>query len=537
MSVNRQGSDVASTWISTKDYERRWFTLTVLCLSLVVVVVGNTSLNVALPTLARDLGATTSAQQWMVDVYSLVFAGLLFTAGTLGDRYGRKGALQFGLSVFLIGSVLAEVVGTATGIIVGRAVMGMGAAFVMPATLSVLTNVFPPHERGKAIAVWAGIAGAGGAVGPVASGFLLEHFAWGSVFLINVPIIAIALIAGWFLVPTSRDPEPGALDPVGGLLSIAGLSTLVYAIIEAPHHGWASRQSVVTFALALLIVAGFVAWELRCRAPMLDLRYFLDRRFSVSAAGMTFLYFGAYGGFFLMTMYFQLVLGYGALKAGLCQLPFAIVIMAVSPRGPKLAARFGVNRLVGFGLLLVATSSALYMLLGRGTSYWVIVIPIVFQAAGQSLAFPSMTAGIMSAVPLGKAGVGSAMNDTTRELGAALGVAVLGSVAVSRFDSRLTGVLVELPANLRGPARESLANALDAIRRTGTNVGPLVARTQDAFVSGVRVAMVVGGAVLLVGGVFAYRRLPSSLMGSAVATPSSEPPRALAGEPELAGTD
>ena len=235
-------------------YRRRWWTLAVLCTSLVIVIVGNTSLNVALPTLARELDASSTQLQWMVDAYALVFAGFLFTAGALGDRYGRKGALQIGLLIFLGGCLLAAFLETAEGVILGRAVMGLGAAFVMPSTLSVLANVFPPQERTKAIAIWAGISGAGAALGPIASGFLLEHFSWGAVFFVNVPIILVALVAGWFLVPRSSDPEHARLDPVGALLSIAGLSALVYSIIEAPHHGWASLTTFAWFTAALVLI-------------------------------------------------------------------------------------------------------------------------------------------------------------------------------------------------------------------------------------------------------------------------------------------
>src|SRR4051794_24860595 len=281
------GSDVAAHDIDPAVYARRWKILAVLCTSLVVVIVGNTALNVALPTLARELNASTSEQQWMVDAYGLVFAGLLLTAGTIGDRFGRKGALQFGLSVFLAGSLFSAFMNSASAIVAGRAVMGFGAAFVMPATLSILTNVFPRHERGKAIAIWAGISGGGAAVGPVASGFLLEHFSWGSVFLVNVPIIAVALVAGYILLPKSKDPDPGRLDPMGALLSIAGLGALVYAIIEAPRRGWASDRSLVWFAAAVVLIAAFLIWELRASEPMLNLRYFLDPRFGVASGVIT----------------------------------------------------------------------------------------------------------------------------------------------------------------------------------------------------------------------------------------------------------
>ncbi|MCB0964304.1 MAG: MFS transporter, partial [Acidimicrobiales bacterium] len=298
-------------------YRRRWATLAVLCTSLMIVIIGNTSLNVAIPTLARELDASTSQLQWMVDAYSLVFAGLLFTAGTLGDRFGRKGALQAGLVVFLGGTILASTADAAGTVIAGRAVMGVAAAFVMPSTLSILANVFPVAERPKAIAIWAGIAGGGAAIGPVASGFLLEHFFWGSVFLVNVPMIALALGAGAVLVPTSKDPDQVPLDLPGAGLSIVGLGSLVYGIIEGPSHGWTSPETLATFAVSALALVLFVARERRTDHPMIDLHLFRDRRFSVASGGMTLTFFAMFGTFFLVAQYFQLVLGYSPLKSGL----------------------------------------------------------------------------------------------------------------------------------------------------------------------------------------------------------------------------
>jgi EmrB/QacA subfamily drug resistance transporter len=522
MASHAPGADAATVQIPQHVYDRRWWTLAILCLSLMVVIVGNTALNVALPTLARELNASTSAQQWMVDAYGLVFAGFLFTAGTLGDRYGRKGALQFGLLTFLTGSLLAAFLGTSSGVIIGRTIMGFGAAFVMPATLSVLTNVFPPAERGRAIGIWAGIAGGGAAIGPVASGFLLEHFSWGSVFLVNVPIIAVALIAGYFLVPTSRDPDPGALDPLGALLSIAGLGTLVYAIIEAPHHGWASSESLLLFGLAILLLGAFLLWELRNSAPMLDLRYFLDRRFSVAAGTITLVYFAMFGTFFLLTQYFQLVLGYGTLETGVKQLPFALIMMVTAPQGMKVSARYGTHRVVAFGLVGVAIGMAFLSQTTTDTSYWYLLIPIAFLSSGMALTFPSMTASIMSAVPLTKAGVGSAMNDTTRELGGALGVAVLGSLVASRYDAHISSTVSSLPADVKARANESLAGALEVSGRLGGNAGGRVAQVaREAYVSGFHLATTIAGIVLLVASFIVYRLLPRPEQAT-VATPEAE---------------
>jgi MFS transporter, DHA2 family, multidrug resistance protein len=510
MTTSEIGTESAPTGIDPLVFERRWKILVVLCTSLMVVIVGNTALNVALPTLARDLGASTSALQWMVDGYGLVFAGLLLTAGTIGDRFGRKGALQFGLLVFLAGSLFAAFMNSAGGVIAGRAVTGFGAAFVMPATLSILTNVFPPHERGKAIAIWAGISGGGAAVGPVASGFLLTHFSWGSVFLVNVPIIVGALIGGYVLLPKSRDPEPGALDPVGAMLSIGALGALVYAIIEAPHRGWASGTSLAWFAIAAVLISAFLMWELRSSAPMLNLRYFLDPRFGVAAGVITLVFFAMFGFFFLLTQYFQLVLGYGTFEAGVKQLPFAAVMMTIAPNSPKLAAKFGVNRLVAFGLICVAGAMLLFTISRIDTSYWALLPVMMTMAGGMALVIPSMTGSIMSAVPLGKAGVGSAMNDTTRELGGALGVAVLGSLVASRYDSKLTPALALLPDGLQAKANESLAGALQAAGSlTGDTAGEVNRIAREAYVSGMHLAAIVAASVVIVASVFVYRKLPS----------------------------
>lgn len=506
---NTSGSDTAVVDIDPAVFERRWKILAVLCTSLMVVIVGNTALNVALPTLARELGASISAQQWMVDAYGLVFAGLLLTAGTIGDRSGRKGALQFGLTIFLAGSLFAAFMDSAGGIIAGRAVMGFGAAFVMPATLSILANVFPPHERGRAIAIWAGISGGGAAIGPVASGFLLEHFAWGSVFLVNVPIIAVALVAGYVLLPKSKDPHPEKLDPIGALLSIAGLGALVYAIIEAPHWGWTSSTSIAWFAAALVLIAAFLVWESRIAAPMLNLRYFTDPRFGVAAGVITLVFFAMFGFFFLLTQYFQLVLGFSAFEAGVRQLPFAAVMMTLAPQSPKFAARYGANRVVAIGLCGVSAAMFLFTIAQVDTSYWAILPVVMMMAGGMALVIPSMTGSIMAAVPMGKAGVGSAMNDTTRELGGALGVAALGSIVASRYGDRLAPALGLLPGGpTQAQAEQSLAGALLAAPQS-TDPEAVILIARESFVSGMHLAAVIAGFVALLAAAIVYRKLPA----------------------------
>jgi EmrB/QacA subfamily drug resistance transporter len=488
--------------------DRRWRILAVLCTSLMIVIIGNTALNVAIPTLARELHASTTDLQWMVDAYALVFAGLLFTAGTLGDRFGRKGALQFGLGLFLLGTITAAMADSSTMVIVARAVMGMGAAFVMPSTLSILTNVFPAHERAKAIAVWAGIAGGGAALGPVASGFLLEHFFWGSVFLVNVPVILVALVAGHRLVPTSRDPQQPPLDVPGALLSIVGLSALVYGIIEGPHNGWASAITLGTFAFAGVVLALFAWRELRTPYPMLDLRYFRDRRFSVASGGMTLIFFAMFGTFFLVAQYFQLVLGYSPLASGLFQLPMAFVMMLLSPQVPRIVGRFGVARTVPVGLGSVAVGLALFSRMGVDTTIWWLYGPILFLATGMALAMTPLTTLIMAAVPVRKAGVGSAMNDTTRELGGALGVAILGSLVTSTYTASIGDAVAGLPGAQQSVAESGLTGAFSVATDLGSGGAALVEAAKQAFVDGLGVAAVTGAAVVALAAVAAWRLLP-----------------------------
>jgi EmrB/QacA subfamily drug resistance transporter len=508
--VHGSGAAAAVVGIPEDVFRRRWAILAVLCTSLMIIIIGNTALNVAIPTLSRDLDATTSQLQWMVDAYSLVFAGLLLTGGAIGDRYGRKGALQLGLLVFLGGSLFAAFTNSAMAVIAGRTVMGIGAAFVMPATLSIITNVFPPHERTKAIAVWAGIAGAGAAIGPIASGFLLQHFWWGSVFLVNVPVIVIALVAGRVLLPTSRDPEQGKLDPIGAGLSIVGLGTLVYAIIEAPAHGWASAESGLAFGFAAVLLALFFWWELRTPEPMLNLRYFLDRRFSVASGGMTLVFFSMFGVFFLLTQYFQLVLGYGALEAGLKQGPIAVVMIILAPQTPRFSGRIGSNRVVAAGLVLVAAGMVLLAQMSIDTPYSVLLIPMLVLASGMALTMSPLTASIMSAVPLGKAGVGSAMNDTTRELGGALGVAVLGSLVASKYTSSISSAIGGLSTEQHHLADSSLSGALQVAASLPGDAGAALNHAaRQAYLDGMSLAVVVGAIVCLVAAVVVYRLLPA----------------------------
>jgi len=438
---------------------QRWWALAVLCLSLILITLDNTVLNVALPTLVRDLHASTSQLQWIVDSYQLVFAGLLFSAGSLADRFGRKGMLQLGLVVFGAGTALSAVAGSADVLIATRAFMGIGGAMIMPSTLSILGTVFPDSaERSKAIAFWAAMAAVGIALGPVLGGLLLAHFGWGSIFTVNIPVVVVALVAGRVLLPTSRDPQPGRMDPMGALLSLLTLVALILGVIEGPDRGWTSGLVLGAFAVGVLALAAFLAWEQRSDHPMLDLALFRDRRFSMGALTLTLLYFGALGTYFLYTQHLQFVLGYSALRAGVYSVPFAVVLIAFSLQTPRAVARFGTGRVASVGLLVLAASVGVRATAGAHTGFGLLLVSLMLAGAGVGCAIAPSTTAIMSSLPPNQAGVGSAINDAARQVGAAVGVAVLGSVWASSYHRSLSraGVRARVPAAALTASRSSV---------------------------------------------------------------------------------
>jgi EmrB/QacA subfamily drug resistance transporter len=500
-------SNAALAALDARDYERRWWTLAVLCLSLVMIVVANASLNVALPTLVRDLDAGSSSLQWIVDAYSLVFAGLLLTAGSLGDRYGRRLALNGGLVLFGVASGFAAFANSATALIVARAAMGVGAAFVMPATLSVLAHVFPPDERPKAIAIWAAFAGVGAALGGVTSGWLLQRFWWGSIFLTNAFVVAVALIAGFFLVPSANERRRAPLDPLGALLSIVGLGTLIYGIIEAPNRGWLSMPTALTFVLTVVILGAFAGWELRATDPMLDLRFFRNPRFTAGATTITLIFFVMFGTFFVITQYLQSVLGYTPLEAGVRVLPWAAVYMVSTTRSAGLVVRFGQRSVVSTGLGIVAVGLAVLSRSTVHTNYGFVALGLIIVAAGMGLITAPSTGAIMQSLPLPKAGVGSAVNDTTREVGGALGVAVFGSIVTSRFHASIAEKVVGLPAG----AGHSLGAALQTAAALPGERGAVVASAaRDAYAQAFDTTLVIGAVVaLLASGLIAWLLRPN----------------------------
>jgi EmrB/QacA subfamily drug resistance transporter len=502
----------------SRSFRLRWWILAVLCLSLLVIVVDNSILNVALPHLQKDLDATFSQLQWMVDSYTLVFACLLLTAGSLGDRFGRKGALQLGMVVFGLGSVLSATATSPAYLITTRALMGVGGAFIMPSTLSLITNVFPPEERGRAISYWAAIAGVGVALGPVSGGALLEHFYWGSIFLVNIPIVATALIAGAFLLPKSRDPEKPKLDLIGASLSIVGLLALVYAIIQGPTEGWTDPKIVGSFAFAAIVLGAFAWWELHSTHPMLRLQVFENPRFSAASLGITLIFFAMFGTLFLLTQYLQSIEGFSALEAGLALLPWAGIMLVVAPLSARLAERFGTKLVVGTGLSFATVALLLFSTLpATNISYVTDVLPrMIIIAIGMGLVMAPATESIMGSLPRAKAGVGSAMNDTTRQVGGTLGVAVVGSVMLSTYGARAGDALraAKLPvsSDLISQARQSLATALGIATDKHVPAGlqtKLVTEINQAFVSGMHHGVLFAAAATLVGAIIVFRWLPA----------------------------
>ncbi|MBU6329674.1 MAG: DHA2 family efflux MFS transporter permease subunit [Acidobacteria bacterium] len=494
-------------------HRRRWLILVVLAASVFLVVVDNTIVNVALPRLSRDLGASTTQLQWIVDAYSLVFAGLLLAGGAIGDRLGRKGALQIGLVIFAAMSTLGAFAADSGQLIAARAAMGVGAALVFPATLAILTNVFTdPVERAKAIGVWSAVSGAAVAFGPITGGFLLEHFWWGSVLLVNLPIVVVALIAGAILIPTSRDPEVGRFDLPGIALSIAGISLLVFTVIEGPHWGWTTLRTLGGFAVSIALIGAFIGVELRRSHPMLDVRVFRNARFSAAAGSVAVAFFTLFGFIFLATQYFQFVRGYSTLSAGVHTLPFAIFAGITAPFAARLAMRFGPRRVISVGLLSMAIGLTIASTFTSTTSYFGVVMwSMALMATGLSLVTSPATEAIMSSLPREKAGAGAAVNDVTRELGGTLGVAVVGSVFASTYAPRIGSFLGQfpVPADAVAAARESVAAALVVATRAPQEVQASIgAAASSAFMDGMSIGCLVAAGVALMGAVAAFMFLP-----------------------------
>ncbi|MEU8341636.1 MFS transporter [Spirillospora sp. NPDC048832] len=498
---------------------RRWYILGVLTMSLLVVVLDNTILNVALKTIAdpeKGLGATQSQLEWSINSYTLVFAGLLFTFGVVGDRIGRKRVLIGGMAVFALASLLSAYAQSPDQLIYARALMGLGGAAVMPQTLSIITNVFEPHERARAIGIWAGAVGLGVAIGPLTGGLLLAHFWWGSVFLINVPVIAAGVALMAFLVPESRNPEPGRLDPLGVLLSVIGLVVLSYGIIEGGEKGdWLALPVLGPILAGAAVIALFVAHEARTASPAFDVRLFRDPRMSAAVASIALCFFAATGVFFFANFYMQSVRGLTPLESGLMVLPFAIAQLAFAPRSAAMVHRFGAKAVCTTGLLLVAAALASYQFIGTGTPMWILGAIFFVQGAGMANVMPPATESVMSALPREKAGAGSAINNTARQVAVAMGVAVLGSVVASVYRRDLDGDLAALPPGAREAAGESIEGAHAVAARMGDAGRQLAGHADAAFVNAMHTASVVAAVIALLGALVVAKWMPGRPAASA----------------------
>jgi EmrB/QacA subfamily drug resistance transporter len=480
--------------------------LPVLCVALAMVVAGLAGLNNALPALARDTGASQAELQWIVNAYALAFAALLLPAGAVGDRHGRRRVLLGGLAIFGGAALAAVFTDEARTLIALRAAMGVGAAMVMPVTLSIVTAEFPPEQRGKAVGTWVGVAGTSGILGLLASGLLLEWFSWSSVFTLNVVLAAVAIAGTLAVVPPSRSPEAPPLDRPGTALSAAGLAVMVYGIVEAPERGWTDPVTFAAVAAGLVLLGAFVAWELRTRWPMLDPRLFRLAGFGTGSVSIVVRFFAAFGLFFAVMQYLQFISGYSALEAALAMLPAGGVMMPIARNAPALAARLGFRVVGAAGLLLMAVGFALFSRLEVGDGYGHFLAGLLPFAVGMALAGSPATTAIMAAVGREAQGVASAVNNTTRELGGALGIAVLGSLLNAGYRGDVADAAAGLPPQVSVRAQESIAVAQQLGRGLGEPGRALATAAQEAFVHGFSVAMAVAAGVLVLGAVFVAAR-------------------------------
>jgi EmrB/QacA subfamily drug resistance transporter len=474
-------------------HPRRWWILLILCLSLLVLVVDNTVLNLAIPSLMRDLDATPADIQWVIDAYILAFAGLLLTAGSLSDRFGRRKMLLLGLAIFGAASLVATLADTPWQLIGCRFLMGVGGSLLMPSTLSLLFTVFPPEEQRKAMAGWSMVAMVGVIAGPTVGGVLLNHYWWGSIFLINVPIAVLAIIGALALIPESKGPAR-SVDPVGAVLSVVGMAAVVWAIVSIPLHGWGSGRVIGLLGVGVVALAGFALWERRSEHPMVPLALFRDRRFSGTSFSIVLLSFTAGGLLLALTQYLQFVLGYTPLKAGLALIPYALAATLFNGLGATLGKKLADRTLIALGLAVIAVSFGILTQVSDSSGYGLLIVGLLVMGIGGGLAGPAAYTLLMQAVPAEHRGIGSAMNDTVQQTGAALSVAVLGSVLAAAYSSAL-------PDSVPDAARKSIADTL----ALGPDFFPAA---KHAFIDAMQIAMTVGAIGGVAGALVALFVLP-----------------------------
>jgi EmrB/QacA subfamily drug resistance transporter len=485
---------------------RRWWILVVLCLSSLVLVVDSMALTVAVPSMTRDIGASAQDTQWILDSYILVFAGLLLTSGSLGDRFGRRKVMIIGLLLFGAASLAATFAANPGELIAVRIAMGVGGALIMPSTLSILITVFDETERPKAMAAWTSVAMLGLVGSPVLGGVLIAHFSWHAIFFINVPVVALAVLAGLILMPESKGPWQKP-DPLGAVLSAVGMTALVWWIIEFPQHGAFGGQAAIPLAVAVVALGGFVLWENVTAAPMVPLVLFRNRNFTGGSLSLALLQIGNGGLLLVLTQYLQFVLGYSPVKAGLAFVPLAVTALAGNIAGAGLAAKIGPRFLVLAGMLVMASSFALLTTVSAGTGFAVPAIALGLLGLGAGLAMPAAVGALMSTIPAEKAGVGSALNDTIGQAGTALGIAILGSLLASGFDRNM-------PAGAPEQARGSIAAALAAARGDAS----LVHAAREAFTASMSATFTVSAI-----GVLAAALLATLVMRNTKPDPAAAP--------------
>lgn len=495
--------------IDPQVYARRWWTLGALCLTLLGVMLANSSLNMALPALALDLGLEQMDLTWIVNIYTLIFASLLFLAGAIGDRYGRKIAMQIGLGIFTVGSVYAGLFAqTGTELIIARLVMGIGGAFVMPTTLSIINNTFPQGERARAVAIWGAVAGVGMMIGSVISGILLEFFSWHSLFYFSATVAVIGFIANHILATESRDEKQTPVDWLGGILAAIGIFGVVYAITEAPSAGFSQTDVAVGAIGGAVAVALFVLWQLRSKAPTLDMKLFKNRAFSISSLTLTLTFLALGGVFFSMSQLMQLILGFSALQSSLSMIPLMLPMMVISPYVPNIVAKVGARVVIGSGLLLMTVAFLAMSTWSADMTYWHLFFTMIVMMLGVSAAMTPGTNILMASVPRNRSGMGSAMNDTTRELGGALGVAVLGAILSSVYEKNIA----QTAAHFTGAVKEGLESSLAVALQVAEQLGPMASgvgiAAKEAWMSGLSAAALTAAAIIFMCALFAFFGLP-----------------------------
>jgi DHA2 family multidrug resistance protein-like MFS transporter len=503
-------------------HPRRWIILTGLVFSLLVVVLDNTVLNVALKTMSepkpKGLGASQSDLEWAINSYTLIFAGLLFTWGILADRLGRKRILMLGMILFGISSLLTAYSQTPAELIAARAAMGFSGAAIMPSTLAIIANVFPRHEQPKAIGIWSGSVGLAIAIGPIVGGALLNNFWWGSVFLINVPITVIAFIVMLILLPESKNPKPGSLDPVGVVLEMAGLVIFVYGIIHAGDTGdWSAPSVWGSIAGGLLLLIGFVFWELHTEHPALDVRLFANRMFSAAVISVALTFFAMMGGMFFFSFYLQSVRGYSPLMSGVFMLPFAAAMVIFAPLSSNMVKRFGPRTVAVTGLLAIAVAMACYQFVTQSSPMWIYLLIAFFQGAAMANVMPPATTTVMAALPRQIAGVGSSVNNTVRQLGGALGVAVLGTILTTAYRSRMQPLVDAIPnSHLTSAESRYVSGSIEATQQAvgvaasqgNTRATGLLQPADASFVHAMHVTTLTGSAIMVFAAIVVSLWLP-----------------------------